>query len=86
MSELVTATYGPGDMAELGPTVGPVAPMAWGTVATSHGESWCMVGYLGMEGLWRARGWWPWSVLAFGMLLVAVAIAAAMVGGAGGSR
>ncbi|XP_029864594.1 bactericidal permeability-increasing protein-like [Aquila chrysaetos chrysaetos] len=28
--------HGPGDMAELGPTAGPVAPMAWGTVTAGR--------------------------------------------------
>lgn len=81
-SLLLTATYSPEDMVELGPVVGPMAPVAWGTVTICRGEAWyragaprgrgVMVGVgLGDNaGLWDTAG--------------AVVIAVAVPGGAGG--
>lgn len=55
-SLLLAAMHGPGDMAEPGPTAGHVAPTAWGTVTTGHGEAWCRAGAAGDGGGCGGRG------------------------------
>lgn len=71
---LPAATYGPGDMAELGPTEGPSAPTVWSTTTTHHGEASCRARAPADRGAVVGTG--PGVVLAFGMLLGAMAIAA----------